>query len=270
MLDQLVESKDNSKANTIRNRLLFVTMVAVFAIFVLGLGYSLFAQQLAVGGDGLVLSTLVAPPIPEEAPPPPEDEPKKQVKEAANVDVRKEIIQNIMETPQKITEIKITKPNVKARRLNVPTIKGSEDTSGFRADRPPPTKADLEGARRGFGENETKAPEPERETRKPAPPPPAPPPAVPKRISKGVVNGQAISLPKPAYPAAARAVNAKGSVSVAIVISKAGSVISANAVSGHPLLRSAAASAARRARFRPTLLSGQPVEVSGVIVYNFQ
>ncbi len=82
--------------------------------------------------------------------------------------------------------------------------------------------------------------------------------------------GQAISLPKPAYPASARAVGAKGSVSVAIVISESGSVISASAVSGHPLLKQAAVSAAQRARFRPTLLSGQPVEVSGVIVYNFQ
>lgn len=269
MLNQLIESKDSSNENTIRNRLLVLTMFGVATVFVLGLGYSLFAQQLAVGGEGLELSTLVAPPIPEEAPPPPEEEPKKQVKEAANVDVRKEIIQNIMETPQKIIEIKTTKPVVKARRLNVPTIRGSEDTSGFRTDRPPPTKADLDGASKGFG-NDEGPPADTTPVKKPAPPPPAPPPAVPKRISKGVVNGQAISLPKPAYPAAARAVNAKGSVSVAIVISKAGSVISASAVSGHPLLRSAAASAARRARFRPTLLSGQPVEVSGVIVYNFQ
>ncbi len=113
----------------------------------------------------------------------------------------------------------------------------------------------------------------------PPPPPPTPPrpprtpptrPNVPKRISGGVVNGKATSLPKPAYPAAARAANVKGAVTVAVVISKSGSVISASAVSGHPLLRSAAVSAARRARFAPTLLNGQPVEVSGVIVYNFQ
>jgi len=40
-------------------------------------------------------------------------------------------------------------------------------------------------------------------------------------------------------------------------------------VSGHPLLRGAAEQAARGARFSPTLLSGQPVKVSGVITYNF-
>jgi protein TonB len=114
-----------------------------------------------------------------------------------------------------------------------------------------------------------------RPTRTQAPPPPPPPPPtprknIPSRISGGVVNGKAISLPKPAYPAAARAVNAKGSVNVAVVIGKNGNIISASAVSGHPLLRSAAVSAARRARFAPTFLSGQAVEVSGVIVYNFQ
>ena len=43
----------------------------------------------------------------------------------------------------------------------------------------------------------------------------------------------------------------------------------ATAVAGHPLLQQAAAAAARQARFSPTLLSGEPVKVSGVITYNF-
>lgn len=106
--------------------------------------------------------------------------------------------------------------------------------------------------------------------RTPTPPRATPTPNIPSRVSRGVVNGQAVSLPQPAYPAAARAVNARGRVTVAVVIDRTGRVISASAVSGHPLLRASAVSAARRARFRPTLLSGQPVEVSGTIVYNFQ
>lgn len=273
MLNQLVESKETH--NGLKNGLLLGTMIVVSVAFMTGLTYSLFAQQLAVGGDGLELSTLVAPPIPDEAPPEPEqEEEKKEVKQAANVDVRKEIIQNIMESPAKVTDIKTDKPNVRARRLNAVTIQGDTDANTFSADKPRPTRADIEGATRGFGDGEKAPPrddpDPPKTAEPPKPPPVKTPPPVPKRISKGVVNGQAISLPKPAYPAAARAVNAKGSVSVAIVISKSGSVISASAVSGHPLLRQAAASAARRARFRPTLLSGQPVEVSGVIVYNFQ
>lgn len=92
---------------------------------------------------------------------------------------------------------------------------------------------------------------------------------VPKQISGGVLNGKAVSLPKPPYPPAAKAVRASGSVSVQVLVDEKGNVISASAVSGHPLLRAAAAAAAREAKFSPTLLSGTPVKVSGVITYNF-
>lgn len=90
-----------------------------------------------------------------------------------------------------------------------------------------------------------------------------------KSISGGVLNGKATDLPKPAYPAAARAVRASGAVNVQVTVDETGKVVSANAVSGHPLLRSAAEQAARNAKFAPTILSGKPVKVSGVIVYNF-
>ncbi|HEX3100830.1 MAG TPA: TonB family protein, partial [Pyrinomonadaceae bacterium] len=95
------------------------------------------------------------------------------------------------------------------------------------------------------------------------------PKPAPKTVSGGVLNGKAISLPKPAYPPAAKAVRAGGSVSVQVLIDEEGRVVSASAVSGHPLLQQAAVAAARGARFSPTLLSGQAVKVSGVITYNF-
>jgi TonB family protein len=88
-------------------------------------------------------------------------------------------------------------------------------------------------------------------------------------ISGGVVNGKAVNLVKPAYPAAARAVRAAGAVNVQVIIDEQGNVISAQAVSGHPLLRAAAVQAARTSTFSPTLLQGQPVKVTGIIVYNF-
>lgn len=92
----------------------------------------------------------------------------------------------------------------------------------------------------------------------------------PKRtISGGVLNGKANSLPKPPYPPAARAVRASGAVSVQVLIDEVGNVVSANAVSGHPLLRSAAVEAARAAKFSPIFLAGVPVKVSGIITYNF-
>jgi TonB family protein len=90
-----------------------------------------------------------------------------------------------------------------------------------------------------------------------------------KTISGGVLNGRATALPKPEYPAAAIAVNADGPVVVQLVINGDGSVASATAVSGHPLLRPAAEKAARDARFTPVLLSGKPVRVTGVVTYNF-
>ncbi len=95
------------------------------------------------------------------------------------------------------------------------------------------------------------------------------PKPVPKTISGGVVNSRATSLTKPEYPAAARAVRASGAVNVQVTIDENGNVISASAVSGHPLLRSSAVNAARSSKFSPTMLSGQKVKVTGVIVYNF-
>jgi protein TonB len=84
-----------------------------------------------------------------------------------------------------------------------------------------------------------------------------------------VLNGKAISLPKPAYPPIARQAHASGTVVVQVTIDENGSVISAHAISGHPLLQPVAVAAARGARFSPTKLSGQPVKVTGVITYNF-
>jgi TonB family protein len=93
------------------------------------------------------------------------------------------------------------------------------------------------------------------------------PPRAP--ISGGVLNGKAISLPAPEYPTVARQAKASGAVTVQVTIDENGSVISARAVSGHPLLQPAAVAAARQAKFSPTLLMGEPVKVTGVVIYNF-
>jgi protein TonB len=54
-----------------------------------------------------------------------------------------------------------------------------------------------------------------------------------------------------------------------VIVDESGKVISARAVSGHPLLQAASVEAAYAAKFSPTLLSGQPVKVTGTISYNF-
>lgn len=90
-----------------------------------------------------------------------------------------------------------------------------------------------------------------------------------EKIDGDVEVGRALEMPKPAYPAIARAAHASGQVQVQLVIDVDGTVIAAAAVSGHPLLYGASVAAARQARFSPTKLKGEPVKVSGVITYNF-
>jgi TonB family protein len=101
------------------------------------------------------------------------------------------------------------------------------------------------------------------------PPPPVPGRAGVATISGGVLDSKATSKPDPAYPAAAKAVKASGMVIVQVTVDEKGQVISAHAVSGHPLLKPSAEAAARQARFSPMVLSGRPVKVTGMLTYNF-
>lgn len=100
---------------------------------------------------------------------------------------------------------------------------------------------------------------------------PEPKPVKPKteRVPSTVLISKVISLPQPPYPAMARQIRVQGVVGVQILVDEQGRVISAQPVSGHPLLVGAAKDAAMRARFTPTVLNGQPVKIQGVITYNF-
>jgi Ca-activated chloride channel family protein len=88
-------------------------------------------------------------------------------------------------------------------------------------------------------------------------------------VAAGVLNSKAINLPKPEYPSTAKSVGAQGRVVVELVIDETGKVTKARAVSGHPLLHKAAVAAALQARFSPTILSGEPVSITGTISYTF-
>jgi TonB family protein len=90
-----------------------------------------------------------------------------------------------------------------------------------------------------------------------------------KPISGGILNGKALSLPAPTYPMMAKQARTAGVVEVEVVIDITGKVISAKAVKGPAMLMQAAEQAARQARFTPTLLSGQPVKITGTINYSF-
>lgn len=88
-------------------------------------------------------------------------------------------------------------------------------------------------------------------------------------ISAGMLNGKAVSKPQPPYPPIAKAARASGMVTVQVTVDEEGNVIQAAPVSGHPLLQAAAVAAARQAKFSPTLLSGRPVKIKGLLTYNF-
>lgn len=85
----------------------------------------------------------------------------------------------------------------------------------------------------------------------------------------GILNSLAVYLPKPVYPAAAKADRVSGQVQVKVVLDEAGNVVSAEATFGPEQLRAAAVEAAKRARFKPTLSGGVPQKVFGIVLYDF-
>ena len=92
-----------------------------------------------------------------------------------------------------------------------------------------------------------------------------------ERDTSSVLNGRALTLPKPEYPDAARERNLAGMVVVKVEIDERGNVIKARDMcQGPPFLSEAAVAAALTARFTPTKLSGMPIKVIGVIQYNFK
>ncbi len=88
-------------------------------------------------------------------------------------------------------------------------------------------------------------------------------------VETNVVNGKALSLPRPIYPAQAKVRNVSGMVTVRVLINELGNVIRACAISGPSELMQETERAAFHARFTPTLLGGNPVKVQGIITYNF-
>jgi TonB family protein len=70
-------------------------------------------------------------------------------------------------------------------------------------------------------------------------------------VRAGIVNGMAIDLPKPVYPQEAKEFCAEGRVEVEVLISEAGKVLEAEAISGDELLREVSVEAVKKAKFRP-------------------
>ena len=259
MFDNLVESSSHKDDITRKGSFVGITALIYAVLLVTFFVAGIYWYDARLGDMELELTTLVAPvPVPQQQKEPEKQAEAKPQKVEQNVDIRKELVASVDESRLPPKEISAKASDVPPVRRGVTTVIGSSDSN---AAAPMP-------AGPGTG-NVTTAPARVQIADEP-PPPEAPRPTPPRApISGGVLNGKAISLPKPAYPPIARAAHASGTVVVQVTIDENGSVIAAHAVSGHPLLQGAAVGAARQARFSPTKLSGQPVKVTGVIQYNF-
>lgn len=275
MLDQLVESKSNGAENRKRGGYLLTTFVLVVGLCFSAVLWSLYAKDLGMGSGEFELSKLIVPlPVIENKPPAPvQKEPtREQSQNTKSETITRQTnmlrVDELQPAPDTISAV----PNTQKSRPNgYFLVKDTGETDGQNSPASGNGRATGENAV-GISNNKSGQVEVVEKT---IPPPPIKKPITElseKRktpVSGGVINGQATSLPKPLYSPAAKAVHAAGNVNVQVTIDKTGRVIAAKALDGHLLLRPAAEKAAWSAKFNPTLLSKQPVEVTGVIVYKF-
>lgn len=288
MFDQLVESSGKKKDTVTLmgvalgvNALLGITTM-LFALSIITIfSVSLWSMLPSIDDQDLELTTLVAPPPAPQVEPPKPDQPKEK---PTTTQVEDRTITTRTELQTSVDDTRMVPKEVASTGKQVPPI---PKTGGFvkGTKNVDPSGGEISDTVRGGGTVVPPKPPPPPKEEDDAPPPPKPatptpkptekptPPPTPKApsgpVSGGVVNGKARNLVKPAYPPAAKAVRASGAVNVQVLIDEGGRVVSASAVSGHPLLRAAAEQAARSSSFSPTMLSGQAVKVSGTIVYNF-
>lgn len=90
-----------------------------------------------------------------------------------------------------------------------------------------------------------------------------------KENKEKIKKGELIEAPRPAYPDEIKEQKIEGIVVVVITIGNDGNVIYAKAKSGPEALYGVSEAAARKARFKPTMLDGQPVKVTGLMTYDF-
>src|SRR5687768_955739 len=258
MFEHLVESGSHSE-DLKRKGSFLLGFTAIYVLLIIaGLIAGILWAPAYIDQQTLELTALIAPvPVQQQQEQKQEAKPEK-MDVSKNVDVRKELIADVSRADLVPKEVSAKASDVPPVRKGVVTMLGSGNTNAIAPVAP------------GAGTGSIVSSGPTRVDVADAPPPPPPKPTPPKApISGGVLNGKAVRLVQPPYPAIARSARAAGQVRVQIVIDENGNVVSAAPVSGHPLLQGAAVSAARASKFTPTKLSGMPVKVSGVIIYNF-
>ena len=97
----------------------------------------------------------------------------------------------------------------------------------------------------------------------------APKPVVKVFRTSSILQGSLIRRVEPTYPPLARQARIQGSVVLAAVISKAGTIENLKLLSGHPMLVRAAIDAVSQWRYQPYILNGDVIEVDTQITVNF-
>ena len=261
MFNNLIESTSHVKEFKRRGSFVLLTVITYGVLLVVGGIASVYAYDAHLDSQSTELEITFVPIMPEEVQPEP---PRNTIQRPSNSDT----------TPTRSTRIELiastsdptnVPEHIGVKASSVPPARSDSIIGPENAD--PPTPA-FSG--RGVPNGTGNTPAVDIDVQ-PPPPAPAPKPEIPKvvKVSEGVIQSKVLSLPRPAYPPLAKQMRLQGSVSIQLFIDEHGKVISAKALSGHPVLARVAEAAAMQARFSPTLLSGQPVKVSGVIVYNF-
>jgi periplasmic protein TonB len=225
MFDQLVISSQGVNRTNKRWTVLFSTAVQFAIIGVMILIPLIYTEALP---KSMFSEFLVAPPPPP--PPPPPAQPVKVV--------RPRIIQ-----PQRMVAPTVIPKKIEMIKEAAPDVSLGESAFG------------VAGGTGPLGGTNTML----------APPPPKP--AAPTRIRVGgQVQAAALQRPiQPLYPQIARAARVQGTVVLHAIIAKDGTIQELQYISGPPLLMKAAMDAVKEARYNPTLLNGEPVEVDTTI-----
>lgn len=274
MLNQLIESKNNAPENVRKGRFLLTTCGILAAMLIAGWTYSLFAKNYAMNSGEMELSGLVAPvSVTEDKPPAPE--PVRKIEKTQTSNSNKTVLKELYEdtsrpqTPPK--DLSGEKNVVNARQFPLGTVeRGLENKISENVGR----ETNTNGENCGLCENERQKKQNKDEKDEfdnievKQKPKPKPEPTILR--TSNVINGKATNLVIPSYPATARPLRIEGAVNVQVTVDERGNIISASAVSGHPMLRQSAVQAARQSKFSPTILNGTAVKVTGIIVYNFK
>ncbi len=272
MFDKLIVTEPEGADFKNRSRYFMVSTLVVGVFFATAVVFSIYAAEVGLGNRDFELVSMLAPPDlrADEPEPPLPERPRNPTQTQSQVVTRQvnmaRVDEVIRETPTTVSTTQNTQQErPKYGEFQISTV-DSGPVEGQTSGREPNGVSQTVSGISATQATVSTVIEKEAET----PPPVIKKPEAPSRpVTRGVLNGIAKNLPKPTYSAAAKAVGAQGQVNVQVMIDESGRVVSANAVSGHVLLRAESERAARNARFSPTLLSDVPVKVTGVITYNF-